>query len=220
VKLEAPIRVGIVNDYEVVVRGLHDMLKDTPDLAVVELDSLPASSKEVDLALFDLFAANQRAVLDLHRLLDLTQAGKLVVYSWSLTAELIELARAVGVSGYLAKTMAAPELAEALIRIHRGERVYALPAELDDDIRTDWLGRKEGLSARESEVLALINRGLSNDDITKRLYLSINSVKSYIRSAYRKMGVLSRTRALLWGQEHGFQPQPKRGLFHIPRRDR
>ena len=41
--------------------------------------------------------------------------------------------------------------------------------------------------------------------------LSINSIKSYIRSAYRKIGVTSRSRAILWGIDHGFQPDARRG---------
>ena len=45
--------------------------------------------------------------------------------------------------------------------------------------------------------------GLSNDEIARRLYLSINSVKTYIRSAYRKIGVTRRTQAAMWWVEHG-----------------
>jgi DNA-binding NarL/FixJ family response regulator len=69
-----------------------------------------------------------------------------------------------------------------------------------------WPGQALGLSERESEVLALICQGLSNDDITKRAYLSINTVKTYIRTLYRKIGVTSRTQAVLWGLDHGFEP--------------
>ena len=74
----------------------------------------------------------------------------------------------------------------------------------------DWPGREEGLTAREAEVIALITQGLSNSDIASHSSLSINSVKSYIRSAYRKIGVTSRTNAVLWGVEHGFHPDRAR----------
>ncbi|KQP65493.1 helix-turn-helix transcriptional regulator [Nocardioides sp. Leaf285] len=59
------------------------------------------------------------------------------------------------------------------------------------------------LSGREHEIVCLICDGLSNSEISQRLYLSINSVKTYIRSAYLKMGVTSRSQAVLWGVEHG-----------------
>jgi DNA-binding CsgD family transcriptional regulator len=52
-------------------------------------------------------------------------------------------------------------------------------------------------------VLELVTVGCSNDEIAKRLFLSINSVKSYIRTGYRKIGATRRTQAVLWGVEHG-----------------
>jgi two-component system, NarL family, response regulator LiaR len=50
---------------------------------------------------------------------------------------------------------------------------------------------------------------LLNEQIAEATYLSINTVKTYIRTAYRKMGVTRRSQAVLLGVEHGFQPQPK-----------
>ena len=74
----------------------------------------------------------------------------------------------------------------------------------------DWPGRDRGLSAREAEIIALITQGLSNEEIADRMFLSVNTVKSYIRSAYRKMRVDNRTRAVLWGIDHGFRPETPR----------
>jgi len=62
------------------------------------------------------------------------------------------------------------------------------------------------LTPREVEVLALITQGMSNKEIAERLYLSINSVKTYIRSAYAKIGASSRARAVAWCLLHGFAP--------------
>ena len=74
----------------------------------------------------------------------------------------------------------------------------------------DWPGKAAGLSSREAEIIALITQGLSNQDIADRAYLSINSVKTYIRSAYRKMQVTTRSQAVLWGVENGFRPDTLR----------
>ena len=63
----------------------------------------------------------------------------------------------------------------------------------------DWPGRGEGLTDRESEILALITQGKSNAEVAALTYLSPNTVKSYIRTLYRKIGVASRTQAVLWG---------------------
>ena len=74
----------------------------------------------------------------------------------------------------------------------------------------DWPGRTEGLTDREAEVIALVTQGRSNAELAEIMYLSINTVKTYIRSAYRKIGVSTRARAMLWGIEHGFQPDHHR----------
>jgi DNA-binding NarL/FixJ family response regulator len=72
---------------------------------------------------------------------------------------------------------------------------------------SDCLGHEVGLSPRESSVLALVTRGFSNQEIADQLYLSINSVKTYIRSAYRKVGVTSRAQAVAWAIQHGFSAE-------------
>ena len=87
---------------------------------------------------------------------------------------------------------------------------------LRDKVAGDWPGRDFGLSAREAEIIALITQGLSNQEIAQRSYLSINSVKTYIRTAYRKMGVASRSQAVLWGVRHGFQPDIVRAVSVDP----
>ena len=70
----------------------------------------------------------------------------------------------------------------------------------------EWPGQEAGLSARESEIIALITKGLTNQEIAERAYVSINSVKSYIRSAYRKIGVTRRAQAVAWAMQNGFEP--------------
>jgi NarL family two-component system response regulator LiaR len=76
----------------------------------------------------------------------------------------------------------------------------------------DWPGRAAGLSSREAEVVALIARGLSNQEIAERVFLSVNSIKSYIRSAYRKIGVERRTQAVMWAMTNGFVPDVERNV--------
>ena len=86
------------------------------------------------------------------------------------------------------------------------------------DAGGEWPGREFGLSSRESEVLALITQGLSNQEIAERTYLSINSVKTYIRTAYRKIEVTRRAQAVAWGMRHGFEPDRMRSVVPDARR--
>jgi DNA-binding NarL/FixJ family response regulator len=200
------IRLAIVNDYEVVVRGLASMLRSYSDrVEVVEVDANTHPAATVDIALFDDFAQSYRDRERIARLVRDPGIAKVVVYTWSAD-DPGEPTRMPGISAYLSKRLAAADLVDALERIHAGETVRLEDCGRGGSIGGDWPGREEGLTARESEVLSLITQGYSNKDIVETTMLSINSIKSYIRSAYRKIGVTSRSRAVLWGIDHGFQP--------------
>ena len=205
-----PVRVALVNDYEIVVQGLARLLEPYRDrVRLVELDSRMPVAAPVDVVLYDTFAQDQADRADLEHLLLPGHTAKVVVYSWNVHDELVAAARSAGVAGYVSKGSTAPDLVAALEEVHAGRRVED-PREARDGGSGDWPGREHGLSAREAEVVALITQGLSNDEIARRTYLSINSVKTYIRSAYRKIGVTRRSQAVLWGVRHGFEPDTVR----------
>jgi len=210
--------VALINDYEVVVHGLRQMLASFADrVDVVEADVHSPDRGPVDITLYDTFAAPQINASAVDPFLDDPGCGRVVVYSWNTQPELVRTALGKGVAGYLPKWLTAVQLVEALEQVHAGEVV--LPPERPDCSETDeatlirpepapnrWPGQEYGLSARESEVLALIVQGLSNDQIAARSYLSINTIKTYIRSAYRKIEVDTRARAVIWGMTHGMGP--------------
>jgi NarL family two-component system response regulator LiaR len=202
------MRVAIVDDYEVVVRGLVEMLRPySEELVVVPLSSGAPVNQPVDIALYDPLAQGQRDGAGLAGLLADPAVRRVVVYSWSLERALVGETVDRGVAAFLSKTANAEALVSALRKVHAGERVSDVPAQNNHHAPADsrsWPGREHGLTAREAEVITLITQGLSNQEIADRASLSINSVKSYIRSSYRKMGVTSRTNAVLWGLDHGF----------------
>ncbi|QMS56947.1 Response regulator protein VraR [Kocuria varians] len=205
------ISLALVNDYPVVVEGIARMLEDHPRLHVVELDSGHRLARHADIVLYDAFAARDRGRDDVRCLLENPLCDKVVMYTWHTGAPQVEEALSLGMHGCLSKELSASDLADSLIRVHDGELVVS-PEVVREEIKVpDWPGRPEGLSAREAEVIALITQGLTNDDIARTCYLSINSVKSYIRSAYRKMGVERRSQAVLWGVTHGMDPRDQQG---------
>lgn len=63
------------------------------------------------------------------------------------------------------------------------------------------------LTGREQDVIRMITHGLTNQEIAAELYLSINSVKTYVRSAYRKIGASHRSHAVIWGVRNGYLPK-------------
>lgn len=201
-----PLRVAVMNDYEVVVAGVHQMLQPFADrIQVVELDSnLPVLS-DIDVLLYDAFT-RQRVVGPVEQVVANTSAA-VVLYTWHLSPELVKECLDKGVKGCVSKMVEAHELVEAIEKVAGGSVVVSPdPGPGTEPANGDWPGRQHGLSARESEVIALIAQGLSNQEIADRAYLSINSVKTYIRSAYRKIGVQRRTQAVLWATENDIAP--------------
>jgi two-component system, NarL family, response regulator LiaR len=215
-----PVRVALMNDYEVIVAGLQAMLAPHADrVRVVELDSLLPVHSAVDVLLYDAFG-RERVTGPVEQTIAETDA-KVVIYTWHLDAELVEEALAKGAAGCISKSLEGLDLVAALEKVHGGSVVVSHPPpgpepKPDEDARGDWPGREHGLSARESEVLALIAQGLSNQEIADRAFLSINSVKTYIRTAYRKIGVERRTHAVLWATRSGFVPTRSRRILGDP----
>lgn len=204
------ISVALMNDYEVVVRGLARMFEDYADrIQVVELDVNLTPAQQVDITMYDTFAVPQADHRAIPQLVSDPLVGRIVVYSWEIHPDLVRAGLTAGVAGYLPKSMGADEMVNALERVHAGEQVIHKtfgPAEdaVDHERATHaWPGREVGLTHRESEMLALITQGLSNQDIASRSYLSMNTVKSYIRGAYRKIDVDTRARAVIWGMNNG-----------------
>lgn len=207
-----PVRVAIIDDYDIVVAGVAALLEPFEAVEVVELDTNLPALTPVDVVLYDSFAQAQGPEIDTGSL-TVSHPAKVVVFSWNISVDLVQRSLAAGVHGYVSKGVDGAFLANALVRVHRGELVTPQsPPQSPGDQAGAWPGKDLGLSARESEVLALICQGLSNQDITERAFIGINTVKTHIRTLYRKIGVDSRSRAVLWGVDHGFAPDRTRVL--------
>src|SRR6478672_6376826 len=207
-----PITLALFDDYDVVVMCVSNMFDRYRDRVIVaELDSTMPVSDTVDIVLYDSFAQPESDHDEIAHLVANPHAHRVVVYTWNFHPDLIASAREHGAHGYLSKTLPARDLVAALEAVHAGETVVSdVPPRTRSAVGLDWPGRGEGLSDRESEILALITQGKSNADVARLTYLSPNTVKSYIRTIYRKIGVASRTQAVLWGVRNGFTPDGRR----------
>lgn len=210
--MNPPISVAVVDDYDVVVLGVARMLEQYPDrVTVAELTTDSKVDEPVDIVLYDAFAQPESDTADLKFFLDNPLAGRTVVYTWNFHPRLVEQAREAGVHGYLSKALPARDLVASLERVAAGETVISdAPGRARSATGLDWPGRAEGLSDREAEILALITQGKSNAEVASFTFLSPNTIKSYVRTIYRKIGVSSRTQAVLWGVRHGFVPGDSR----------
>ena len=204
--------MALVDDYDVVVIGLahlFDLYRDR--IVIAELDTNQPVTDDVDVVLYDSFAQPEADHADIDVLVANPRVRHVVVYTWNFHPALVESALTKGASGYLSKTLPARDLVTCVEAIAAGEVIVSdAPPRTRPPVGLDWPGRSEGLTDREAEVLALITQGKTNIEIAAVMYLSINTVKSYIRSAYHRIGVTTRSHAILWGIEHGFRPDHNR----------
>jgi DNA-binding NarL/FixJ family response regulator len=207
-----PITVALVDDYDVVLLGVAQMIDQYRDrVTIAEIDTNEPLVDTVDIVLYDSFAQPESDHDAIRILVDNPRARRVVVYTWNFHPDLITTARRQGVHGYLSKTLPARDLVTALEAVHSGQIVISdPPPRARSSSGLDWPGRGEGLTDRESEILALITQGKSNAEVAATTFLSPNTVKSYIRNIYRKINVTSRTQAVLWGVNNGFTPDHRR----------
>lgn len=203
-----PVRIAIIDDYDVVVHGTASILRPHADLVtVVEMDTDGDLSENIDVALLDCFGQAEAHAGIVAELVGHPNVGRLAVYTWNFAPALLESAFDRGASSYLSKGLPGPELAAALVATHKGKQVVAdVGAVGRPAVGRQWPGRDMGLTEREAEVLAHISQGKRTREIADALYLSVNSIKTHTQHLYRKINVTSRTEAALWGVDHGFRP--------------
>lgn len=214
-----PIRIAIANDYELVVAGVHEILKPYSDrVDVVELNTNTDVAQPVDIVLFDTFGAMTTLDEAIQQVRGSWSAERVVLYTWEFSDLVRKAAEHAGVHAMISKSLGGAELVTAIEDVFasgsfiaRGDESPERDEQPDEVARRhDWPGRSAGLSMRESEMISLICQGVSNAEIAETSYLSPNSVKSYIRSAYRKIGVSTRAQAVAWGIQNGLLPEVTR----------
>ena len=201
-----PITVALVNDYEIIVVGLAAMLSPFSDrVRVVEMSAGSEPKGFADVALFDTFAGRRHAI---ERARDMVQEGRVdqvLLYTWDAVPEFLELAAQAGVSGVALKSQEGADLVDLIERVAAGERIG-----LDNVHRGRHARVPDTLSTREQEVLALIALGMSNVEIGRELFLSVDTVKTYVRRLYAKLGVKNRAQAALRAAGHNVMPPEAR----------
>ncbi|EME22950.1 LuxR family transcriptional regulator [Rhodococcus triatomae BKS 15-14] len=215
-----PTRLYLVDDHEIVRRGLVDLLGAAPDLIVVgeassvaeALASVPADG--VDVAVLDVRLPDGSGV-ELCRELRSRMPGLrcLMLTSYSDDEALFDAVMA-GASGYLLKQILGIDLIEAV-------RTVAAGGSLLDDRETaavlariraqrNQSGLVEELTDQERAVFELIGEGLTNREIGARMHLAEKTVKNYVSRLLAKLGMQRRTQAAVLATELKGKPDAKR----------
>jgi len=195
----SPIAVGVYDEPELIVCGVDNMLARTgppADVVTIAPDG-GLEEVEVDVLLCDPVG---RAVQieDYLAVIAALTVAPILVFTWSSSPSSVRRSLAAGARGFVSKSTSSAHLAAAVEAVQRGETVTP-PARL-----VGTPAGAAGLSARETEVLELICRGMSNLEIAVQLFVSVNSVKTYVRQIYQKIGVARRAQAVAWGLANGF----------------
>ncbi len=220
-----PLTLALVDDHDLSVSGLEHMLAPYADrVELLDLRGALARACDIDVVLYEPVAQSHFGSAMLR---DLQQAseGVCAVWSWAPADQLpTSTARP-----YLSKRLTASQLVSTLEDLVSGRATDLPTTPGEDEVAAAAAAAEEEpevvlaeprqmrpgttlhpqtpsglrLTRREHEILTLITNGLTNAEIGEQLTLSINSIKTYIRQAYRKIDVERRAQAVAWGMTNG-----------------
>jgi DNA-binding NarL/FixJ family response regulator len=215
--MAAPITLFLVDDHDVVRRGLRGYVEVLPGMEVVGeaasgeeaiagIDALADAGAEPDVVLMDLVLPGMDGVATIAALLSSHPRLRVLVLTSFGGQQRVQTALAAGAAGYLLKTADVDEVADAILAVARGE------VHLDTDAAANLTAGQADLGAltpRELEVLGLLAEGCSNLEIARRLAITERTARTHVSNLLGKLHLASRTQAALLAQQEG---------LHHPRR--
>lgn len=206
------ITIVLVDDHAMVRKGLRAFLDTETDLAIVGeaadgreaiavVDTL-SQTRAPDVVLMDLLMPGLDGISTIHHLRELYPDLKIVALTSSTDAATVNGAMSAGVNGYLLKNASPEQVAEAVRTAARGQ------AHIDPQVAMTVANSARGaaqpiLSERETEVVTLLARGFSNQEIADTLFLSERTARTHVSHIISKLGLDSRIQVALWAIREG-----------------
>ena len=206
---ESPIRVFLLDDHEIVRRGMHDLLDLEPDITVVGEAGTSAQALVLgpalrpDVAILDIRLPDSDGITVCRELRDrIPELACLMLTSFDDDDALLDAIMA-GAAGYVLKQIKGTDLVTAVRTVASGQSMLdpATTGRLMSSLRApsgqpaSEAGQLDALTVRDREILDLIGEGLTDRQIGKRIYLSEKTVKNHISRLLAKLGVERRVRA-------------------------
>jgi DNA-binding NarL/FixJ family response regulator len=211
------IAVMVVDDHELVRRGLLAFLGGEPDIEVIGeagggsealelLAVMSSEGRQPDVVVMDLKMAPMDGIESTRRVRALYPEVEVVALTSFAEEERVHAALESGASGYLLKDSDADDVAAAVRAAHRGELqldptiARRLMSSLREDRQADPMAE---LTSRELDVLRLVAAGKPNKQIAAELAISERTARTHVSRILRKLGLSSRTQAALWAVREG-----------------
>lgn len=208
--MDEPIRILIVDDHEVVRRGLESIVSACDDLQVVGIASSGeqavtlANSVDSDVVLLDLQMAGMHGLEVIPLLIkEGDDRPKIIVLTVHDDDEIVLRAVKSGASGYVLKNASADELIRAIRYVAAGGRHFdevVVKAFLSDEQRVK---DRQLLTSHEREILRMVAAGATNRQVAQHLFISVDTVKSHLEAIYRTLEVSDRAHAVAVAMRKG-----------------
>ncbi len=206
------IKILFADDHEMVRIGVSAYLSSQPDMEIIaEADDGEeaveiALSLKPDIILMDLVMEKMDGIEATKLIIDQWPEAKIIIVTSFIDDEKVYPALEAGAMSYLLKTSKASTIAEAIRSTFTGQSILA--PEVTGKIRQKMLNKDtvslyEQLTDREMEILLLITKGYSNQEIANELFIALKTVKVHVSNILGKLQVQDRTQAVIYAFKHG-----------------
>ncbi|MFC4319948.1 response regulator transcription factor [Litchfieldia salsa] len=204
------IKVLFVDDHEMVRIGVSSYLAAQPDIEVVgeaadgKVGVELALSLRPDVILMDLVMAEMDGIEATRQIIAQWPEAKVVIVTSFLDDEKVYPALEAGATSYMLKTSKASEIANAVRSTYEGQTVLEpeVTGKMMMKMRKKESPLHDQLTNRELEVLLLMTKGKTNQDISDELYISLKTVKVHVSNILSKLEVNDRTQAVIYAFKH------------------
>ncbi|UFU00501.1 response regulator transcription factor [Radiobacillus kanasensis] len=205
------IRVVVVDDHEVVRKGVIAYLRTEEDLEIVgEASSGNEGAKVVlehkpDVVLMDLIMESGTGIEATKQIMASYPTCKIIILTSYYDDEQVFPALEAGAFSYILKTSTAEEIVAAIKKAYKGENVIEpkVASKMMTSFRDTSSKPHEQLTERELEVLMCIGDGLTNQEIGEKLFIGIKTVKTHVSNILSKLDVHDRTQAAVYAHKNG-----------------
>ncbi|MBR5525228.1 MAG: response regulator transcription factor [Brochothrix sp.] len=205
------ISVMLVDDHEMVRMGVSAYLAVQSDIEVVgeaengKIGVAKALALKPDIILMDLVMDEMDGIEATREIMSAWPEAKIIIVTSFIDDEKVYPALEAGAKSYLLKTSAAREIANAIRMTYKGDSV------LEPEVTGKMMKRlthvqetplHEELTKREKEILLLITKGKSNQEIADELFITLKTVKTHVSNILSKLNVQDRTQAVIYAFKH------------------